>query len=185
MTCSVSRSLTQWKYCSLWIGIASDSVHNMGANIWICLVYVITSVIAYQLWQTHFIQLIREKRIRYHRTEFWRNSSTFACQWGQFGTIFRFTYTKTRLRKVSKNVPICIFSSSYTPLNDPVDTWVHGVCALRDTIRSKLRLCAFFTTFDVLGLKPMIWWAHLPSILATRPPLLLVYPYIWDLYVNR
>ena len=71
MTCSMSRWLTLWKHCSLWIDITGDSVHNMSANVWICLVYeFITSVIAYNLQQTYLIELERGKRIRYHHTEF-------------------------------------------------------------------------------------------------------------------
>jgi len=38
MTRSANSSLTQRKYCSLWIGITSDSVQNMVANLWLCLV---------------------------------------------------------------------------------------------------------------------------------------------------
>ena len=96
MTRSVSRSLTQWKHCSLWIDITGNSVHNTGANVWICLVYeFITSMITHILQQTYLIELERGKQIRYQLMVCWRNfvwlyenSSVSACQWCEFGTVF-------------------------------------------------------------------------------------------------
>jgi len=80
----VTHWLAQWKPCSLWIGITSDSVHNMGANIWICLVYwFITSVIAYKLRQTYLIELQRGKCIRHSDIR----RSAFGNQWRPFGAI--------------------------------------------------------------------------------------------------
>jgi len=101
MTRSVSRSLTQWKHCSLSIGITSDSVHNRCKYMTMSGILVRNISDCLQIVATYFIEIDRGKRIGYYCTGFWRNFertygnlSPFARQWCQFRAIFRLRIRK-------------------------------------------------------------------------------------------
>ena len=81
-------------------------MHNVGANIWICLVYqFITSVIAYKLRQIYLNKLERGKCITYHCTEFWKRFGwAYGNQWCKFGAVLGLP-TRTRKRNSANATP--------------------------------------------------------------------------------
>ena len=97
---SVRTSLTQWEPRSLSENIiTSVSVHNMGANIWMCLVYwLMASVAAYKLRPTYLTEL--ERGIW---KKFCPNIWQFICICTPMTSIwchFQFSLLETQLRKL-------------------------------------------------------------------------------------